>query len=69
MQIAIPMNSDEAMRLTALQSAQWFYDAAAIEPDTAEQVVSTATLFEHYLTNGQTVAFDCEDRLHKTVRG
>ena len=37
--------------------------------DTPEQFIAAAEMIEHYITNGGTVAFDCNDALRKTVSG
>lgn len=60
---------DEAARFVALQAAQWFYDATETAPKEPGDVVDMAALFEHYLSNGQTVAFDCKDGSRKFIAG
>lgn len=34
-----------------------------------EQFIAAAEMIEHYITQGGTVAFDCTDKLRKTVSG
>ena len=34
-----------------------------------ECMIEAASLVEHYVTNGASVAFDCTDKLRPTVRG
>lgn len=60
--------TDEPARYIALQTAQWFFDAAGTVPATPDDLIATAAAFEHYLTNGQTVAFDCADSARKFIR-
>ena len=65
------VDPDQYARQQSLDAAIWFYENAPDAPAirTPDDVIAIAVQFEHYLTDGGTVAFDCADRSRKFVRG
>lgn len=60
---------DDMIRAMACELAQWFYDASPFHPATMAEFIATAQQLEHYVSNGGTVQFECNEALRKTVRG
>lgn len=64
---------DTVMRLKICEIVNEMADRASMHGstafDTPEQFIAAAETFEHYVTQGGTVAFVCSDDARKFVRG
>ena len=60
---------DDMVRAMACELTQWFYDNSPFHPATIAEFIATAQLVEHYVTNGGSVEFKCQDGSRKFVQG
>jgi len=68
MDLTIPQHSDETVRMACLEAATAL-NCMREEPRDAAGVLDDATLFEHYVSNGQSVAVYCGNGLERVIRG
>jgi hypothetical protein len=45
------------------------FDGSSVHPADVGEFIAAAMLIEHYITDGASVEFHCDDKLRKTVRG
>ena len=67
MDLTIPQHSDETVRMACLEAATAL-NCMREEPRDAAGVLDDATLFEHYVSNGQSVAVYCAGSLSGVIR-
>ncbi len=67
MDLTIPQHTDETVRMACLEAATAL-NCMREEPRDAAGVLDDATLFEHYVSNGQSIAVFCAQRLERTFR-
>lgn len=68
MDLTIPQHSDETVRMACLEAATAL-NCMREEPRDAAGVLDDATLFEGYITDGQSIAMYCDPKLERTFRG
>ncbi len=68
MDLTIPQHSDETVRMACLEAATAL-NCMREEPRDAAGVLDDAALFEHYVSNGQSIAIYCSRGLERTFRG
>ena len=68
MDLTIPQHSDETVRMACLEAATAL-NCRREESKDAAGVVDDATLFEFYVSNGQSVAVYCGNGLERIIRG
>jgi hypothetical protein len=60
---------DSDYRAFACELAQWLFDGSSVHPADVGEFLAAAMCIEHYITDGASVEFHCDDKLRKTVRG
>ncbi len=65
----IEIDPDTQVRQHALDAAMWLFDTDHETVINLAELLHTAIIIEHFLTNGATIEFDCVEGLRKTVRG
>ena len=68
MDVTIPQHTDETERMACLEAATAL-NCMREEPRDAAGVLDDATLFEGYVSNGQSVAVYCGNGLERVIRG
>lgn len=66
--LTIPQHDAETARLTCLEAATAL-NCMREDPKDAAGAVDDATLFEFYVSNGQSVAVYCGNGLERVIRG
>ena len=65
--MTIPEHSEEMVRTACAEMATCLNQLRDEPKDTAAEVVADAAIFEHYITNGFAMTFDCGPKLTRTV--
>lgn len=64
------IDPDTVIRQQALDAAMWLADTTqGVDVTCMDDLLTLAMQAEHYLTEGATVSFDCQDSARKFVRG
>ena len=66
---AIPTTDDSDTRMECLAAATVLNQLREKPKEDAAEIIADAALYEHYVSNGQTVAIYCDDKLAITIRG
>ena len=66
---AIPVKDDSETRMECLAAATVLNQLRETPKEDASEIIADAAMYEHYVSNGQTVAIYCDNALAITIRG